>query len=58
MNLTYSKKGANIVSKKSIGVKKSGSKSKSKRKTLLKVTSKDTLIKPSPGSNTSLIKSK
>ena len=60
MNLTYSKKSTNtnITSKKNIDIKKSQSKSKSKRKTLIKVTSKDTLIKPSTSSNTSLIKSK
>lgn len=60
MNLAYSKKSTNtnITSKKNIDIKKSHSKSKSKRKTLIKVTSKDTLIKPSTSSNTSLIKSK
>lgn len=60
MNLTYSKKSTNtnITSKKNIEIKKSQSKSKSKRKTLIKVTSKETLIKPSPTLNSSLNKSK
>lgn len=58
MNLTYSKKSTNtnITSKKNIEIKKS--KSKSKRKTLIKVTSKETLIKPSSTLNSSLNKSK
>ncbi len=42
MNLTYSKKSINInaVSKKNIENRKSQTKSKSKRKILIKVTSK------------------
>ena len=58
MNLMYSKKSTNtnITSKKNIEIKKS--KSKSKRKTLIKVTSKETLIKPSSTLKSSLNKSK
>lgn len=56
MNLMYSKKSTNtnITSKKNIEIKKS----KSKRKTLIKVTSKETLIKPSSTLKSSLNKSK
>ena len=63
LNVTYSKKSlnANLISKKKIALednKKSQTKSKSKRKMLIKVTSKDTLIKPKTSGDTSLLKSK
>jgi hypothetical protein len=61
LNATYSKKSlnANLISKKKIVLednKKSQTKSKSKRKMLIKVTSKDTLIKPKTNGDTSLLK--